>query len=126
MKRNYLILLLMTVMTILVMLSLLWHKGPLPSREEVNETLKELAISLHQGQPLQEGIRSAINRATNPRLKKAWENVLKLVSQGYSLSRAMSTHRDVFPTDLISAILKGELKGNVDAALIQYTAQFER
>lgn len=125
MKRRFLGLLLATILAIVALIFLLGRKGPLPSRDEINETLNELAISLHQGQPLQEAIKQAVNRSTNPQLKRAWKDVLRLVSQGRSLSRAMSARRDIFPEDLINTVLQGELKGNVDAALMQYISQHE-
>lgn len=99
------------------------RKGPLPSREEVNETLTELAIAIQQGQPLLHAIERSANKAINSRLKKAWEDVLKIVSQGRSLSRAMSAHRDVFPNDLIIAVQQGEQQGNLDIVLLRYASQ---
>jgi len=109
-----------TIGAIMVMVYLWESKGPLPSRDEINGTVNELATALHQGQPLLEAIKSAVNRATNPRLKKAWEDVLNQVAQGRSLSRAMSAHRDVFPENLINSVLQGELNGNLDIALMRY------
>ncbi len=126
MKQRLLILLVVTVGAVVILTYFLWHKGPLPSHEEVNETLNALAVAIHQGQPLTEAIKHAISQATNPRLKRAWENVLNLVSQGRSLSRSMSVHKDVFPEDLIDVILQGELKGNVDLALMQYVSKHKR
>jgi type II secretory pathway component PulF len=98
-------------------------QGPLPTRGEVNRTLNELAIAIHQGQPLLSAVERAAQKATHPRLKSAWNDVLNLVSQGRSLSRAMSVHRDIFPNELIIAIRKGEIEGNVDVVLLNYTAQ---
>jgi len=112
-----------TVGAIVVMVYLWESKGLLPSRDEINGTVNELATALHQGQPLLEAIKRAVSRATNPRLKKAWEDVLNQVAQGRSLSRAMSAHRDVFPENLINSILQGELNGNLDIALMRYISQ---
>ena len=112
-----------TVGAIVVMVYLWESKGPLPSRDEINGTVNELATALHQGQPLPEAIKRAVNRAANPRLKKAWEDVLNQVAQGRSLSRAMSAHRDVFPENLINSVLQGELNGNLDIALMRYISQ---
>ncbi|MFA0784940.1 type II secretion system F family protein [Fervidibacter sacchari] len=99
------------------------RQGPLPSKDEINRTLNELAIALHQGRPLLHAIERAANKTTHPRLKKAWSDVLNLVSQGRSLSKAMSVHRDIFPNELILAIQKGEIEGNVDIVLLNYTAR---
>ncbi len=126
MKQRLLRLIMVTAGAVAILTYFLWHKEPLPSREEVNETLNALAVAIHQGQPLTEAIKHAISQATNPRLKRAWENVLDLVSQGRSLSRSMSVHKDVFPEDLIDVILQGELKGNVDLALMQYVSKHKR
>jgi general secretion pathway protein F len=99
------------------------NRGPLPSPKEVNDTLNELAIAIQQGMPLTYAIEQAVNRATHPRLKRAWEDVLKTVSQGSSLSRAMSAHRDIFPNELIITVQKGEIQGKVNIVLLNYTAR---
>lgn len=127
MKRRNLLWLLTLMGVILFAIGLLWwNTGPLPSHQEINKTLYELAICLHQGQTLVQAIKHAASKATNPRLKRAWEDVLRLVSQGRSLSRSMSAHRDVFPAGLIDTVLQGEIKGNLDIALMQRIGQSDR
>lgn len=62
----------------------------------------------------------------NKRLKKATHHISMDIQKGYSLSKAMGKHMDIFPVILINMLEIGEITGNLDLSLKSMSIYFEK
>jgi len=81
--------------------------------EKVNFT-KHLATMLKAGIPLDEGIETLIEQATNPYFKKVLREALGSIKNGQTLSEALGQHKNAFSHFYISLLKVSEKSGTLE------------
>jgi type IV pilus assembly protein PilC len=102
----------------------------LPGRKRV--TLKDLAVCSRQlatmidsGLPLLRGLVILADQVENPELRRALGAVRQSVENGYSLSAALATEPEIFPSLMIHMTRAGEAGGFLDVSMQQVAQTFE-
>lgn len=62
----------------------------------------------------------------NKVLKRIFKSMSEDIQKGYTISKAMDRHREVFPPILINMVEVGEMSGNLDTVLKRMTIYFEK
>ncbi len=73
---------------------------------------RTIASMLNAGVPLDRSLAVSADLAESPLLRTTLQQVLRAVKGGKSLSAAMESHPDVFPTFYVNMIRAGEASGN--------------
>jgi len=81
--------------------------------EKVNFT-KHLSTMLKAGIPLDEGIETLIEQATNPYFKKILTKALESIKNGQTLSEALGQHKNAFSHFYISLLKVSERSGTLE------------
>lgn len=94
------------------------------SQKELMVFWKQCSIMLINGIGLLRAISIIAEQEQNQHLKKALYSILDAISSGYNLSRAMSSHTEIFPQVHISLIQISERTGTLSQVMEQL-ADFE-
>jgi type II secretory pathway component PulF len=89
-----------------------------PGRQQVVESLSDLATLLGVGVPLDESI-GTLAKQSRGSLRKLWQQVLDDVASGRSLSDSLGEHPQTFDPLTIALVRVGENAGNLDEILHQ-------
>lgn len=88
--------------------------------------LRQYATLIQSGIPIATATKTMIGQTNNKQLKTVLEDVDEKLSQGVSLSKAISTHPKVFPELLVHMIEAGEASGKLDEILNQMATYYEK
>jgi general secretion pathway protein F len=89
-----------------------------PGRQQVVESMSDLATLLGVGVPLDESI-GTLAKQSRGSLRKLWQQVLDDVASGRSLSDSLGEHTQTFDRLTIALVRVGENAGNLDEILHQ-------
>lgn len=89
-----------------------------PGRQQVVESMSDLATLLGVGVPLDESI-ATLAKQSRGALRKLWQQVLDNVASGRSLSDSLGQHPETFDRLTIALVRVGENAGNLDEILHQ-------
>lgn len=92
---------------------------------EVATITRHLSIMLTSGIPINEALESLVEQ-TRGSIKKALTDVLEKVTQGSSLTKALSAHPKVFNSYYISLVGIGEESGTLEANLKYLSNQLQK
>lgn len=106
-------------------LSLYFHVG-LPRLEDIMMLSRQMYSLTKAGVPLVRSIRVVTISTSNAALKSALADVFTDLESGLSLSVAMSKHKLIFPSLMISLVSIGENTGSLDEVFRQLSVHFER
>jgi len=87
---------------------------------------RQLATMISAGFPLVQALRIIVLQTSNPRLKKALEDVVENVERGISLSTAFSKHLGIFDRVVIAVVRAGESSGTLARVLSDLAKELER
>ncbi len=85
---------------------------------------RTLASMLNSGVPLDRSLTVSAELAESPLLRDRLQQVLRAVKGGKSLSAALESHPDIFPSFYVSMVRAGEASGNT-AAVFQQLADYQ-
>lgn len=91
---------------------------------DVERAFYQLAVLLRSGLPIVEAL-EFIRDFSRPGARKVWQRMVERISEGDSLSNAMSEHR-VFKNMVLQMIRVGENSGQLDYVLEQSSLAMER
>lgn len=97
-----------------------------PGATELIEFCRDMAMLLQGGVPILVALGLQERKATNAVLREALGGVVKDVSGGKPLSKALSNAGGVFPNLLVAMAQVGENAGSLDQVLNQYALDLER
>jgi MSHA biogenesis protein MshG len=106
-------------------LSIYFHIG-LPRLEDIMMLSRQMYSLTKAGVPLVRSIRVVTISTSNPALKSALTDIFTDLESGLALSVAMSKHKLIFPSLMISLVSIGENTGNLDEIFRQLSIHFER
>lgn len=106
-------------------LGIYFHIG-LPRLEDIMMLSRQMHSLTKAGVPLVRAIRVVTISTSNPALKSALTDVFTDLESGLSLSVAMSKHKLIFPSLMISLVNIGENTGSLDEIFKQLSVHFER
>lgn len=87
---------------------------------------KHLAVMLKSGITVSEAVDSLKDQTNNAAFRVVLEEVFKDVSNGQSLEKALSKHKNVFDSLYLSLISAGEKSGNLDSNLEYLSTQLKK
>ena len=87
--------------------------------EDIYNFTRQLSVMLKAGVPLVDALDSVHSDKTNSLLKRTIDRVIDDVSNGMSLSKAMSKHPKIFNSMFVNIIKAGESAGVLDKVLFQ-------
>ncbi len=96
------------------------------SDRDMSLMCRQLGALVKAGVGIVEAIEIVAEQMPNPILGNALENVAKMVSEGSSITNAMSKHRKVFPDFVINLVAVGEETGNLDTSLMRASEYYEK
>lgn len=86
---------------------------------------RQLATMLSSGLPISESLRVLRDQSRSAYLKSAFDDIVKLIEEGYSLSNSISHHPKVFNRVFVAVVRSGESSGKLETVLEQLAAQLE-
>ncbi len=96
------------------------------SDRDMSLMCRQLGALVKAGVGIVEAIEIVAEQMPNPILGNALESVAKMVSEGSSITNAMSKHRKVFPDFVINLVAVGEETGNLDTSLMRASEYYEK
>ncbi len=96
------------------------------SDRDMSLMCRQLGALVKAGVGIVEAIEIIAEQMPNPILSNALESVAKMVSEGSSITNAMSKHRKVFPDFVINLVAVGEETGNLDTSLMRAAEYYEK
>ncbi len=96
------------------------------SDRDMSLMCRQLGALVKAGVGIVEAIEIVAEQMPNPVLSNALESVAKMVSEGSSITNAMSKHRKVFPDFVINLVAVGEETGNLDTSLMRAAEYYEK
>jgi len=96
------------------------------SDRDMSLMCRQLGALVKAGVGIVEAIEIVAEQMPNPILANALESVAKMVSEGSSITNAMSKHRKVFPEFVINLVAVGEETGNLDTSLMRASEYYEK
>ncbi len=96
------------------------------SDRDMSLMCRQLGALVRAGVGIVEAIEIIAEQMPNPILGNALESVAKMVSEGSSITNAMSKHRKVFPDFVINLVAVGEETGNLDTSLMRAAEYYEK
>ncbi|MFH1490871.1 MAG: type II secretion system F family protein [Pseudomonadota bacterium] len=84
---------------------------------EVTTALRQLATLVSSGMPLLDCLNGLIEQTENGQLKKIFSRIREKVTEGSSLSRALSEHPSIFSDIHVNLVRAGETGGALDTVL---------
>ena len=94
--------------------------------EDIYNFTRQLSVMLKAGVPLVDALDSVHSDKTNSLLKRTIDRVIDDVSNGMSLSKAMSKHPKIFNSMFVNIIKAGESAGVLDKVCLLYTSPSPR
>lgn len=80
---------------------------------------------LSSGLPISESLRVLRDQSGSAYLKSAFNDIVKLIEEGYSLSSAISHHPKIFNRVFVAIVRSGESSGKLEDVLEQLATQLE-
>jgi general secretion pathway protein F len=80
---------------------------------------RQLAVLIHAGIPLVEGLSALVEQVEHERLKRVISDVKQRVNEGASLADALAAHPRIFTTLYVNMIRAGESSGALDVVLVR-------
>jgi general secretion pathway protein F len=96
------------------------------SPNDVSVMTRQLAVLLHAGMPLVEGLGALLNQTSNPRLQKVVYDVRDRVNEGMRLADALRAHGKVFSELYVNRVGAGESSGALEQVLFRLADIMER
>jgi general secretion pathway protein F len=96
------------------------------SPNDVSVMTRQLAVLLHAGMPLVEGLGALLNQTSNPRLQKVVYDVRDRVNEGMRLADALRAHGKVFSELYVNMVGAGESSGALEQVLFRLADIMER
>ena len=96
------------------------------ARQGVINTLGELAVLLEAGLELDRALTVCVRNIANPTLKTVFVEIHGKVKQGFTLSRAMSEAKGLFPPVASAMCEAGEADGRLGVALTRLAESLDR
>lgn len=87
---------------------------------------RQFSVLFNAGLPLTKSLDALGNQALSPKLSETIESVSKDIKSGFSLSRSLAKHPDVFSPVYISLIKAGEMAGALGEVLDRLASLMER
>src|SRR5690606_29195773 len=97
----------------------------LPRLEDIMMLSRQMYSLTKAGVPLVRSIRVVTISTSNPALKSALTDIFTDLESGLALSVAMSKHKRIFPSLMISLVSIGENTGSLDEIFRQLSIHFE-
>lgn len=94
--------------------------------KELSELCRQVGTMVSSGISLIMAMNIVMKRENNPKLEAIYKDVYVKLQQGYTLSRAMATQGNAFPSLMISMIRASESSGMMDKTLIKLADQYEK
>lgn len=85
--------------------------------EEIHVMTRQLATLVGAGIPLVQSLSSLVDQTANPALKRVLAQVRENVTEGTTLTRALSDHPKLFSTIYVNMVRAGEASGSLDVVL---------
>ena len=104
----------------------IYFKIGLPRLEDIMMLSRQMYSLTKAGVPLVRAIRVVTISTSNPALKSALADIFTDLESGLALSVAMSKHKLIFPSLMISLVNIGENTGSLDEVFKQLSTHFER
>lgn len=86
---------------------------------------RQLSTMLSSGLPISESLRVLRDQSGSAYLKSVFDDTVKLIEEGHSLSNAISHHPKVFNRVFVAVVRSGESSGKLEAVLEQLATQLE-
>lgn len=87
---------------------------------------RQFATTLHAGIPVMDSLGILHEQTENKRFARTIADVYEMIQKGYSLSEAMTTHSQIFPSLLIHMVETGEISGTLDIVMESMALHFEK
>lgn len=87
---------------------------------------RQFAAFLRAGIPILDALDALREDSTNDQLKHVLQDIADALRGGSTLSDAMASHSDIFPTYYVGILRSAELTGNLDTVLDQLASYIER
>jgi len=87
---------------------------------------RQFAAFLRAGIPILDALQALIDETANAQLKAVLVDISDALRSGSTLSDAMASHENVFPSYYIGILRSAELTGNLDVVLDQLSGYIER
>lgn len=85
-----------------------------------------LSIAINAGASLRESLSAFSEQATNPKLKRTLDQVIRSIEGGKSFSESLRKHPDIFGNDFVSLVSAGEKAGNMAEMFRDYVTYAEK
>lgn len=95
-------------------------------RTEIIEFAKNLSVILRAGVPILNALEDIIQTVDNKHLKKALSSIRDQVGMGTSLSRALNSHKNIFPDVFIRLVAVGEETGRLELSIADVADHLQR
>lgn len=93
---------------------------------ELSELCRQVGTMVSSGISLIMAMNIMTKRQTNPKLEAIYKDVYIKLQQGFTLSNAMASQGNAFPTLMISMIRASESSGMMDKTLLRLADQYEK
>ena len=87
---------------------------------------RQFAAFLRAGIPILDALQALVDETANAQLKAVLIDISDALRSGSTLSDAMASHENVFPSYYIGILRSAELTGNLDVVLDQLSGYIER
>ncbi len=98
----------------------------LVKRAEIIEFAKNLSVILRAGVPILNALEDIVQTVDNRHLKKALASIRDQVGMGTSFSRALSSHKSIFPDVFIRLVAVGEETGRLEVSIADVADHLQR
>ena len=97
----------------------------IPLKEKIVFT-SQIAVMIKSGLPIIEALKTIINQTQNKNMAEVLEEIIKDVSAGLSLSKALSKHPDIFNETYTKIVESGEKSGRLDKVMLKLSRNLEK
>ncbi len=88
--------------------------------------IRQLATLVRAGVPMAQSLHDVVGTTSNPKLRRAADDMRVRVEGGASLSSSMAAHPSLFPVHVVGVVWGGEMGGYLDAALDDAATEIEQ